>query len=56
MSENIVELRDAVITYIQVTGAGITEETKNVAKITDEDIYKAKQFNKIYFCGDKNDR
>ena len=46
------ELRDAVMTYIQVTGADITEETKKIAEMTDDDVTRCKQFNKMYVRGD----
>ena len=46
------ELHDAVMTYIQVTGADITEETKKIAEMTDDDVTRCKQFNKMYVRGD----
>ena len=42
------ELHDAVMTYIQVTGADITEETKEIAEMTDDDVAGCKQFHKRY--------
>lgn len=42
------ELHDAVLTYIQVTGADITEETKKIAEITDGDVRRGKMFYEMY--------
>lgn len=42
------ELRDAVMTYIQFTGADITEETKKIAGMTDDDVIRCKRFNEMY--------
>ncbi len=42
------ELHDVVMTYIQVTGADITEETKKIADMTDEDVIRCKKFYKMY--------
>ena len=46
------ELHDAVMTYIQCTGADITDETKKIAEITDDNVIGCKRFNKLYIRGD----
>ncbi len=42
------ELHDAVMAYIQGTGADITEETKKIADMTDDDVIRCKKFYKMH--------
>ena len=42
------ELHDAVMTYIQVTGADITEETKKIAEMMDDDVIGCKRLYRMY--------
>lgn len=46
------ELHDAVLTYIQVTGADITEKTKAIADLTDDDVIRSKRFHEMYAAGE----
>ena len=46
------EIHDAAMTYIQVTGADIAEETKRIAEITDDDVTRSKRFHEMYMIGE----